>query len=73
MSTDGHILIRVQSGWGLDLEQNRNNARGSIVLMKSLAGSQKGVHPEQQGEKTGVSSSRRLYGLQNEERKWIFL
>lgn len=59
----------MQPGKGLDLEQNRSNAHGSTVLMKSLAGSQKGVHPEQQGEKTGISSSRRLYGLQNGEGK----
>lgn len=60
LSTDGHILIRVQDEQGLGLEQNRSNAHGSIVLTKSLAGSQKGVHPEQQGEKTGISSSERL-------------
>lgn len=44
MNTDGHSL---QPGKALCLEHKRNNAHDLIVLMKSLAGCQKGVYPEQ--------------------------
>lgn len=57
----------MQPGKALVLERNRSDAHSLIVLMKSLAGSQKDVYPEQWREETGTSSWRGLYGLKNGE------